>query len=553
MPPRGPNDINVVVTFGVPLITVGDLSNLINDVEAGKHDELLSRMTTDDRMETMDALGIICNSIQADNTNTNVTPCKVLYVDPIVQSMGVSKSTSYVKVASAHSKDQPKVNSNVHPLVAEPVCEGVNISIPRKVVEKGRSTFAGCLIKLKSEVNLVDVVTIGIPSLTGDGCTKELICVEYEWKLPKCDLCKIFGHDHDHCPKKVVTPPIVVTSNVVTPTVEKTNDGPSVKQNVRYEPKATTSAPKKGASNVGNASSSSSLLKNIGTSNQDNVTSSNSFSPLNVEDDKDKEHVEHIYDEMTNLFNTKTSEGSSFTAVVDMGNIDEPLVVNVDPKDWFKKPERPPTPDLEWNKGPAYNILKGTCRSYVELDYNMEECYKALVDQLDWNNPEGNRYPFDLSKPLPLVMLGNTQIVSVDYFFNNDLAYLQGGSTDRTYTTSLTKIKAAKYDLPRIKIWVSKHDVYSTKRILAVINAKVKEWYGYGHLEEIEVRRSDQQLYKFMEGDFPRLHLHDIEDIVIFLVQNRLFNLKGDVIVNLATTLRMFTRRIVIQKRVKDL
>ncbi|GJY36176.1 hypothetical protein Tco_0421554 [Tanacetum coccineum] len=133
----------------------------------------------------------------------------------------------------------------------------------------------------------------------------------------------------------------------------------------------------------------------------------------------------------------------------DMGNTDDPPVVNIDPKDWFKKPKRPHTLDLEWNKGksienkptrkwlsdlakaekpsrtfndlmstlidfsafvmnrlqiselthdilvgPAYNILKGTCRSYVELDYNMEECYKALTDQLDWNNPEGDRYPF---------------------------------------------------------------------------------------------------------------------------------------------------------------
>ncbi|GJZ83711.1 hypothetical protein Tco_0648884 [Tanacetum coccineum] len=113
----------------------------------------------------------------------------------------------------------------------------------------------------------------------------------------------------------------------------------------------------------------------------------------------------------------------------DTGNTDVPHVVNVDPNDWFKKPERPPTPDPEWNKsksaenkptqnwlsdlakaekpsrtfddlmstpidfnafvmnrlqiskltqdilvGLAYNILKGTYRSYVELDYNMEEC-----------------------------------------------------------------------------------------------------------------------------------------------------------------------------------
>ncbi|GJS48796.1 hypothetical protein Tco_0598917 [Tanacetum coccineum] len=33
-----------------------------------------------------------------------------------------------------------------------------------------------------------------------------------------------------------------------------------------------------------------------------------------------------------------------------MGNTDEPLVIKVDLKDWFKKPERPPTPDLEWNE-----------------------------------------------------------------------------------------------------------------------------------------------------------------------------------------------------------
>nr|GFA08917.1 hypothetical protein [Tanacetum cinerariifolium] len=32
------------------------------------------------------------------------------------------------------------------------------------------------------------------------------------------------------------------------------------------------------------------------------------------------------------------------------GNIDEPPIVNLDLKDWFKKLERPPTPDPEWNE-----------------------------------------------------------------------------------------------------------------------------------------------------------------------------------------------------------
>ncbi|GKD52681.1 hypothetical protein Tco_1281657 [Tanacetum coccineum] len=172
--------------------------------------------------------------------------------------------------------------------------------------------------------------------------------------------------------------------------------------------------------------------------------------------------------------------------------------------------------------GLAYKLLKGTCRSYVKLDYNMEECYKALNDQLDWNNLEGDRYPIDLSKPLPLNQSRNCQVVLVDYFFNNDLAYLQGESTGRTYTTSLTKTKAAKYELPGIEdmvptLWNPIKVAYDKHAIL---------------------------------GDFPRLHLNDIEDMMLLVVQNRLFNLDGDVIVHLAAALRMFTRSIVIQKRV---
>ncbi|GKD35413.1 hypothetical protein Tco_1250922 [Tanacetum coccineum] len=50
--PRELYSIDVAATFGVPLTTVGDLHKLITDIEASKHDELLSEMTNDDRMET---------------------------------------------------------------------------------------------------------------------------------------------------------------------------------------------------------------------------------------------------------------------------------------------------------------------------------------------------------------------------------------------------------------------------------------------------------------------------------------------------------------------
>ncbi|GJX79753.1 hypothetical protein Tco_0327902 [Tanacetum coccineum] len=57
--------------------------------------------------------------------------------------------------------------------------------------------------------------------------------------------------------------------------------------------------------------------------------------------------------------------------------------------------------------GPAFKLLKGTCTNYAELEYEFEECYKSLSKKLDWDNPEGGDYPFDLTKPLPLVMNRN--------------------------------------------------------------------------------------------------------------------------------------------------
>ncbi|GKC31418.1 retrotransposon protein, putative, unclassified, partial [Tanacetum coccineum] len=140
--------------------------------------------------------------------------------------------------------------------------------------------------------------------------------------------------------------------------------------------------------------------------------------------------------------------------------------------------------------------------------------------------------------------------LQINFFFNNDLEYLRGGSTNRKYTTSTTKTKAAKYEIEGIE---DIHDVYSTMRILSVTSITVDKWYGYGHLKEIIVRREDKKLYKIMEGDFPRLHLNDIEDMLLPIVHNRLNNLEGDVIVDLVVALRMYIQRIVLQSRVEDL
>nr|GEW38846.1 hypothetical protein [Tanacetum cinerariifolium] len=63
------------------------------------------------------------------------------------------------------------------------------------------------------------------------------------------------------------------------------------------------------------------------------------------------------------------------------------------------------------------------------------------------------------------------------------------------------------------------------RRTIAVTRLKIMKKYDYGHLKEIEVYRDDQHLYTFKEGDFKRLRLQDIGDMLLLLVQQKLPNL----------------------------
>ncbi|GJX55569.1 hypothetical protein Tco_0285466 [Tanacetum coccineum] len=87
----------------------------------------------------------------------------------------------------------------------------------------------------------------------------------------------------------------------------------------------------------------------------------------------------------------------------------------------------------------------------------------------------------------------------------------------------------------------SKHNVYSTQKILSVVCVSVKKLHGYGHLEEIAVRKADREVYMFKEGDFVDVHLNDIEDMLLLAVQQKLFQLNGSDIVELIVALQLHT------------
>nr|GEW71147.1 hypothetical protein [Tanacetum cinerariifolium] len=160
--------------------------------------------------------------------------------------------------------------------------------------------------------------------------------------------------------------------------------------------------------------------------------------------------------------------------------------------------------------GPTYELMKGSCKSLVEVKFFLKEVYKVTTDQLDWNNPKGQQYPHNLLMPLSLIPNSRGhRVIPFDLFINNDLEYLHGGSSIRKYTTSVTKIKAADYG--HIK-WIEDlvpRTMWSQEPIV--------EWHNYKHLDWITVHRDDDKLYKFKEGDFKRLRIQDIKDMLLLL------------------------------------
>ncbi|GJW65156.1 hypothetical protein Tco_0117040 [Tanacetum coccineum] len=98
--------------------------------------------------------------------------------------------------------------------------------------------------------------------------------------------------------------------------------------------------------------------------------------------------------------------------------------------DWFKEPNVNDAPEQNWFnemkdkltkaylEGPTFAILKGNFKNNVELEYNLEQCYLALTDQIDWVNPEGGRRPYDLTKTLPLQEIVVRRVDQKEYIFN---------------------------------------------------------------------------------------------------------------------------------------
>nr|GEZ86929.1 hypothetical protein [Tanacetum cinerariifolium] len=232
--------------------------------------------------------------------------------------------------------------------------------------------------------------------------------------------------------------------------------------------------------------------------------------------------------------------------------------------------------------GPTFDLMKGSCTSMIELEYHLEEIYKATTNQLDWVNPEGQQYPHNLLQPLSLIPNNRGRhVIPFAHFINNDLEYLRGEEVYKATTDQLDWVNpegqqyphnllqplplipdnqgrrvipfdhfinndleylrgAQPIDYNRHALWGASHwgrkrqqfygytvnresalDVCSKRRIIAVTELKIVEWHDYKNLDWISGRK---------------LSNLTVEERFAFNV-----------------SLRMFTRSIVIQRHVEDL
>ncbi|GKC31485.1 hypothetical protein Tco_1038779 [Tanacetum coccineum] len=116
---------------------------------------------------------------------------------------------------------------------------------------------------------------------------------------------------------------------------------------------------------------------------------------------------------------------------------------------------------------------------HTPIDFSTFVMNHLKIDNLTkeiLNNPEGHRCPYDLTKPLHVQMSSQGhQIVLTNFFFNNDLEYLRGGSNDKKYTASTIKSKAARRTVIQARVEDLQLGVESYQKKLNLTNPRTRD------------------------------------------------------------------------------
>ncbi|GKA68674.1 hypothetical protein Tco_0768591 [Tanacetum coccineum] len=194
--------------------------------------------------------------------------------------------------------------------------------------------------------------------------------------------------------------------------------------------------------------------------------------------------------------------------------------------------------DLEENK-PSIQGSQSLSKNNISLQFQMEECHRMLMDQVDLVNPEGHQLVPNVSKPLSLE----------DHLIESECEY----DISAAYGISHWWFKRKEFYITRHSAPSDRSTVRSHMQILNVVSLKTYERYGYPFLKEIVLRRADYKEYKISEADFKNLHPNDFEDLYLLHLQGQLNHLSGAEKVHLFNAVNLWIRNIIAKNRVEDL
>ncbi|GJR71201.1 hypothetical protein Tco_0083566 [Tanacetum coccineum] len=236
-------------------------------------------------------------------------------------------------------------------------------------------------------------------------------------------------------------------------------------------------------------------------------------------------------------------------------------------------------------EGQTYEVVKVFYPDIIHLQFQMEECHKMLIDQVDWCRI-GRRFKSESMFNRPCYVT-----IQIEFFFNKDLEYLRFGNKGSMTVLSISKMKAARYPdfglellvpeqmriedvctydisakygiahwwFNRQKFYIDRHDspshrkeVRTHMRILSVVRIKAYSRYGYDYLSEIVLRRADFQEHTIAKKDFKNLYPSDFKDLNLLLLQGHLDHLSGSDKRMLSTAVKLWTRNLVIRQWVED-
>nr|GEX39871.1 hypothetical protein [Tanacetum cinerariifolium] len=169
------------------------------------------------------------------------------------------------------------------------------------------------------------------------------------------------------------------------------------------------------------------------------------------------------------------------------------------------QPPPPPPPagtsgaqDFE---GLAYEVVKAFYLDVIHLQFQMEECYNLLTDQIEWANPGGDQVKINVNRPLPLGGPPSHVIIQTQFFFNKDLEYFRYSNKGSSPTLSISKMKTACYPYFGLKLLVSKQ-LWIDDVCTYDISAKYVVFPAKNNARKI---MRFNKIYKFSDGTLTRI------------------------------------------------